>query len=170
VSSTHRSAEDLVVGDPFQSADHDHDACVADALAAAEALCERRNLRLTPLRRRVLELVWASHHPIGAYDILDRLGQERGRVAPPTVYRTLAFLAEHGLVHRIDTLNAFVGCARPGASHRAYFLICRRCRSAAEFEDERVADALGRFVARAGFHLEAETVELSGLCRRCRRA
>lgn len=170
MSSTHRAADVLPAGDPFQPVDHDHDACVADVLAAIEAVCDRRKLRLTPLRRRVLELVWASHHPVGAYDILDRLGQERGRVAPPTVYRTLGFLAEHGFVHRIDTLNAFVGCTRPGASHRAYFLICRVCRSAAEIDDNRIGEALARFAARASFDVEAETVELTGVCRRCREA
>src|SRR3954453_3718975 len=98
---------------PFQPKDHDHADCVAAALGAAERLCARRGARLTELRRRVLELIWRSHEPIGAYALLDRLGRERGRVAPPTVYRALEFLIAHGLVHRIASLNAFIGCVHP---------------------------------------------------------
>lgn len=156
------------VRDPFRPGGHDHDACIADALSAAGTLCESRGARLTPLRRRVLELVWESHKPAGAYDILERLGHERGRVAPPTVYRTLAFLTEHGLVHRIDTLNAFVGCTQPGERHKAYFLICRHCRGVAEIEDDGLARALAASAAHAGFKVEDETVELSGQCHACR--
>lgn len=155
-------------GDPFPGADHDHGACVEEALRAAGELCARRGVRLTPLRRRVLELVWDSHHPVGAYELLERLGRERARVAPPTVYRTLAFLAEHGLVHRIDTLNAFVGCVQPRASHRAHFLICRHCRGVAEIDDGALARALDDATDQAGFLLETATVELTGLCQRCR--
>ena len=89
---------------------HDHDHCVANALAAAEQVCATRGLKLTPLRRRVLELVWAGHGPVGAYDLLQALAEGDARaVQPPTVYRALEFLREAGLVHRIDTLNAFIG-------------------------------------------------------------
>ncbi len=152
----------------FTGTGHDHDRCVADAVAAAAALCHRRGVRLTELRRRVLELVWASHNPVGAYDILDRLGRERRRVAPPTVYRALEFLCAERLVHRIDSRNAFVGCAFPGAPHRAYFLICGRCGNAAEIDDRPLRSALDSLAARAGFLVEQETVELSGLCPQCR--
>ncbi len=152
---------------PFTETGHDHDKCVADALAAATALCEARGLRLTSLRRRVLELVWHSHEPVGAYAILDRLSRERGRVAPPTVYRALDFLVEHGLVHRIDSLNAFFGCVAPGAAHRAYFLICEACGSAAEIDDRALARALARCAEGAGFAVQKETVEIKGVCPTC---
>src|SRR5690606_10698879 len=89
---------------------HDHEQCVSDALAAAEQVCERSGARLTPVRRGVLGLVWQSHRPMGAYDLLDTLAREDDRrPAPPTVYRALDFLQEHGLVHRIASLNAFIG-------------------------------------------------------------
>ena len=82
-------------------APHNHDHCIVDALQRAEALCEQRNVRLTPIRRRVLELVWHSHAPIGAYAILDQLKTTDRSAAPPTVHRALDFLLEHGLVHRL---------------------------------------------------------------------
>jgi Fur family zinc uptake transcriptional regulator len=140
-------------GEPFPAGDHDHARCVVGAVAAAAALCNARGARLTELRRRVLEIVWASHSPVGAYDILELLRRERRRAAPPTVYRTLEFLCEHRLVHRIDTLNAFVGCTFPGAPHRPYFLLCSHCGTAAEIDDRELGRAVGR---------------LKGLCPHCR--
>jgi Fur family zinc uptake transcriptional regulator len=97
---------------------HDHEHCVEDALAAADKLCAEQGLRFTPLRRRVLELVWSSHKPVGAYALLDKLRSEDLGSAPPTVYRALDFLIEHGLIHRIERMNAFIGCSHPGETHR----------------------------------------------------
>ena len=154
----------------FPRSGHDHAQCISDALSAAASVCEHAGERLTPLRRRVLELVWSSHQPIGAYAVLDRLRQDGRSAAPPTVYRALEFLLEQGLVHRIESLNAFVGCAHPGDGHLVQFLICRKCGTAAEVEDRRVAEALGRSAAERGFALEARVVELSGLCEHCVRA
>ena len=152
---------------PFHAVDHDHDQCVDDAVRVATEFCQERGLRLTELRQRVLELVWASHRPIGAYDIMEQLRAERGRVAPPTVYRALDFLCAHRFVHRIDSQNAFVGCAYPGASHRAYFLICDSCGTAAEIDDQPLRTALDRLARQAGFELAQETVELTGVCPQC---
>ena len=104
---------------PLACLPHDHSQCVDSALADADALCARQGVRLTALRRRVLELVWQSHKPLGAYDILGTLSEEDGRrAAPPTVYRALDFLMENGLIHRIASLNAFIGCVRPEHSHQ----------------------------------------------------
>jgi Fur family zinc uptake transcriptional regulator len=157
----------LPVVDPFKSDAHDHGQCVNVAVAQATALCATRGSRLTDLRRRVLELVWRSHAPIGAYQILDQLAAVRGRVAPPTVYRALEFLRQEGLVHRIESLNAYVGCPSPSLPHEAYFFICRACGDAAEFEDRELTAALMRCVRRARFQVESSKVELSGLCARC---
>ena len=115
----------------------------------------------------MLELVWRSHAPIGAYQILDQLAAGRGRVAPPTVYRALEFLSREGLVHRIESLNAYVGCSSPTLPHEAYFFICRACGDAAEFDDDELTATLTRCVRRASFEVESSKVELSGLCARC---
>lgn len=160
-----RAAE---IADPFARPRHDHAACLAHAVAEAERVCAARGARLTAIRRRVLEIVWEGHGPLGAYDILERLSAERRRIAPPTVYRALDFLTDQGLVHRIESSNAFVGCAQPGAPHRAHFLICGRCGDAAELDDAQLRGALARVAERAGFAVERETVELKGLCPKCR--
>lgn len=152
----------------FPDPRHDHTACVAHALDAAEALCATRAERLTPIRRQVLEIVWRGHHPIGAYDILEAMQVAAARkVAPPTVYRALEFLQEQGFVHRIESLNAFVGCHDPGKPHAVQFMICRECRTAVEIHDPRIADALAAAADAAGFTAQERVVELSGLCRRC---
>ena len=87
---------------PFDGERHDHDLCIADALREAERLCARRGTRLTQLRKRVLALVWTSHSPVRAYDLLERLSREQGRTAPPTVYRALEFLLEQGQRPRVQ--------------------------------------------------------------------
>ena len=147
---------------PFRA--HDHGSCVEEALDRAAALCEQRGARLTAQRRQVLELVWRGHEPVGAYELLDRMG----RAAPPTVYRALDFLIEQGLVHRIESLNAYVGCDRPEAAHVSQFLICTDCGTTAEVEDDRLAGAVERRAAALGFMVERQTIEIRGKCPRCR--
>ena len=150
---------------------HDHSRCVHSALTEADAICARLGLRLTALRRRVLELVWQSHKPLGAYDILAVLSEQDGRrAAPPTVYRALDFLLENGLVHRIASLNAFIGCSHPEHSHQSQFLICRECHVAVELEQASISDAILASARTVGFTVEAQTVEVVGLCGNCRSA
>ena len=128
----------------------------------------RRGARLTELRRRVLELIWLSHEPVGAYALLERLARERGPVAPPTVYRALDFLIAHGLVHRLASRNAFIGCARPDRDHIGQFLVCSGCGVAAELDDRRIDAAIRDGAAAAGFAVEHPVVELAGRCPQCR--
>ena len=151
-------------------AEHGHDRCVAAALDAAERLCKARGARLTKLRRRVLELVWSSHRPVGAYDLLRRLSRERDGAAPPTVYRALDFLLDQGLIHRIESRNAFVGCADPTRHHAGQFLLCADCGVAAELDDPAINEAIARRAAALGFVVEDRTIELRGLCPQCREA
>lgn len=110
----------------FQCKQDDHQCCITEALTKAEQLCQQQNKRFTGIRRRVLELVWRQHKPIGAYQVLELMQQEN-RTAPPTVYRALDFLQQLGLVHRIESLNAYVGCSHPEQAHDGQFLICERC-------------------------------------------
>lgn len=146
---------------------HDHRACMADTLAAAEALARARGEKLTDLRRRVLEIVAGSHAPVGAYDVLAAMARGGARPAPPTVYRALDFLRAQGFVHRIDSLSAFVACFAPETAHRSHFLLCRQCGRAAEIDDPALDAALERAAKAAGFAKERETVEITGVCGEC---
>lgn len=141
---------------------------IAGMLDRAGRLCEQRGARLTELRRQVLALILDSHAPVGAYDLLDRLRASRSGAAPPTVYRALDFLQEHGLIHRIERLAAFVGCVEGHAhSHAAQFLICRRCGAVAELDDHELTRALTAAALRAGFSVTGATVEAEGVCGAC---
>jgi Fur family zinc uptake transcriptional regulator len=144
---------------------HDHHACVHDALGAAEAACADRKVQMTPVRRRVLEILLESHAALGAYDILARLDAEGLGSKPPVAYRALAFLTEQGFAHRIERLNAFVACAHPGATHDPAFMICRACGKVAEAE--AAAPALGQSARAAGFRIEQTVIEAEGLCPAC---
>jgi Fur family zinc uptake transcriptional regulator len=152
---------------PFIAAEHDHQDCIAEALRTAEALCLQRQRRFTAIRRRVLELVWRRHQPIGAYELLELL-QSDGRSAPPTVYRALDFLQQLGLVHRLASLNAYVGCAQPGEPHDGQFLICEACQSLAELDAPTITSAIAESAAHSGFEPRRHTVEIMGLCPNCR--
>lgn len=153
---------------PFPSADHDHRVCVRQAMKQAESYCGDQGLRLTELRHRVLELIWANHQPVGAYHLLELLNGEGRKAAPPTVYRSLDFLLEHGLVHRISSLNAFVGCSHPGSNHEAQFFICEACGQAAEINASQIESAIERDAERIGFTVEKRTIEVAGVCARCK--
>ena len=151
----------------FPKPQHDHRHCAADALRTAEDLCRARKSRLTEIRKQVLKTVWSSHTPIGAYDILSRLNARGGKAAPMAVYRALDFLMENGLVHRIASLNAFVGCAHPGEPHAGHFLICRDCGNVAELDNSDVKRAITKAVAARGFTIDSEVIEISGRCPHC---
>ena len=144
----------------FPAPDHDHDRCSADALAHAEALCVKRGERLTPMRRHVLEVLAASHKPLGAYEIIERLEPKGPRPAPITVYRALEFLMANGLVHRIESRNAFLACAHDhDAAAMVAFLICERCGSVGEIPAAPVAQSLSTAARASGFAPKLSVVE-----------
>jgi Fur family transcriptional regulator, zinc uptake regulator len=152
----------------FPSPDHDHQRCATTAIAHAEALCAARAQRLTPMRRHVLEALLASHKPLGAYEIIDRLA-DQNRPAPITIYRALEFLRENGLVHRIESRNAFVACVHNhGSDDLVVFLICERCGAVGEAPGGAAAEALKTSSRAAGFSPKSPLIEIAGICSHCR--
>lgn len=144
---------------------HQHDAQgFVDDVAAA---CTSRDLRLTPLRRNVLELIAAARTPVKAYDLLDQLREQHANAAPPTVYRSLDFLLENGFIHKLESINAYVSCHHPAEDHQVPFLICDRCDSAVEVCDERVATLIEAQARALGFRAQAQTLEVHGVCKSC---
>ena len=152
----------------FHAPDHDHQRCTADALAHAEALCAQRSQRLTPIRRQVLEVLLGSHKPLGAYEIMDRAAADGARPAPITIYRALDFLRDNGLVHRIESRNAFVACvSNHAAGELVVFLICEHCGAVGEAASAAVADQLKSAARAAGFAPKTPVIEISGVCAHC---
>lgn len=146
---------------------HNHDTCSSEVLARADYLAAKANVRLTPVRRRVLEILLESHQAMGAYDVLKRLAAEGFGNQPPVAYRALEFLADQGLVHRIRRLNAFAACMHPGQDHAPAFLICRNCNAVAEAAAVPVRQSLDQAAALMGFAVERTTIEALGLCPAC---
>jgi len=132
-----------------------------------EAYCQKEGLRLTPIRRRVLELIVVADQPIKAYDLLDQLKAEHPGAAPPTIYRALDFLLAHHFIHRIETLNAFVSCVHPEHPHEGQFLICNRCHQVVEIEDEVLNERLSQAAQSEGFTPSHQVLEIYGCCDDC---
>lgn len=147
--------------------DHDHATCVAERIAVAEDYCAEERLRLTPVRRRVLEILLEGHKAFGAYEILDQLTEEGFGSQPPVAYRALDFLIKHGLVHKVERLNAYVACLHPGQRHFPAFMICRICDSVAEATSAPSKGLLGAIARDAGFQIEQTVVEAIGICPAC---
>jgi Fur family transcriptional regulator, zinc uptake regulator len=153
----------------FPAPDHDHKRCTSAAIAHAEARCAARAQRLTPIRRHVLETLLASHNPLGAYEIIERMADKKARPAPITVYRALDFLRANGLVHRIESRNAFVACVhKHGGDDLIVFLICERCGAVGESPADAVAQALKASSRAAGFSPKSPLIEIVGICSHCR--
>jgi Fur family zinc uptake transcriptional regulator len=169
--SAAKSADSATV---FPSPGHDHDRCSSDAMAVAEAVCEERGQRLTAIRRKVLAVLLSSHKPLGAYEIIDRLatkgpGRTGPRPAPITAYRALEFLRENGLVHRIESRNAFIACVHNHvAGEFVVFLICETCGAVGEASSADVAATLTTAARSAGFTPKSPVLEITGVCVHCR--
>ncbi|MCH2190479.1 MAG: transcriptional repressor [Gammaproteobacteria bacterium] len=151
---------------PFHG-DHDHSHCQAQAIESAIEECNRKGLRLTKLRQQVLEIIWTSHCPIGAYDVLQKLQEAGHKPAPPTAYRALDFLVSASLIHRIESLNAYIGCPSPGGQHQCQFYICSECHTVAETNNVNVSEALQTAADEIGFHSTAPVIEIHGVCKDC---
>ena len=159
--------------DPNDSADlfgttpHNHSRCQSEALITAEKICRDQGARLTPLRRQVLTLVWNAHTPVKAYDLLNQLKPAHPNAAPTTIYRALDFLLELRLIHRLQSLNAFIGCGLAGDRHQGQFLICRVCGGVAELPVSQRNNQIDKRAQQLGFLIEQETIEITGVCLSC---
>ena len=146
---------------------HDHSSCINDCVASADTYCKAEGLQLTPVRRRVLEILLQQHQSLGAYEILDHLREEGLGSQPPVAYRALDFLVKHGFVHKIERLNAFIACTHPGESPAPVFMICRLCSAVAETHTDLSQGQLGQLAQDVGFAIERTVVEVEGLCPKC---
>ncbi len=139
-----------------------------ERIALAASICASRGVKLTTLRRQILQLLWDRARPTGAYELIETLkGLTDRQIGPPTVYRALGFLMTQGLVSKIESKNAYVPCAHPERSHVCLFFICNHCGASLELEDERLADLIAESAALLGFRTARPLVEVDGLCAKC---
>lgn len=142
-------------------------AFVAKHLTLAEQVCEKQGQRLTDARREVLTLLLRQGSSMKAYELLEVLRATHPQIAPTTVYRPLQFLVELGLVHRIDSLNAYIACTHDDADDHDFLLVCPRCASVNEIDDKKVNKALAKYLEQSGFVAQHNSVEISAVCRDC---
>lgn len=144
-----------------------HTHCIDTAIDKAEVLCRKNDLRFTEIRRTVLRLIWANHEPAKAYDILDQLKNEHMPAKPPTVYRALDFLLENHFVHKLSSLNAYIGCPHPGEHSQCYFLICNKCNKVQECCNQVLTEAVIYTTHTQHFKPKHTTLEIQGICQQC---
>jgi Fur family zinc uptake transcriptional regulator len=153
---------------PFHG-EHDHSHCQTQALEAALLECQKQGLKLTKIRQQVLEIIWTQHNPIGAYDVLQKLQEAGHKPAPPTAYRALEFLVSAKLIHRIESLNAYIGCPSPNATHQCQFYICTSCGHTAEVNNALISEALTNSAKELGFECTQPVIEVHGVCQDCQK-
>jgi Fur family zinc uptake transcriptional regulator len=142
---------------------------IATQIAEAERSCAAAGETLTPLRRRVLELLLESEGPAKAYDLLPLIDADK-QAKPPTIYRALDFLVRMGLAHRIESLNAFIACGVGACARSTIFLICEKCGGAEEFDAGHALVDLTDAAKKDGFAIHRTMIEASGLCSSCQAA
>ena len=151
----------------FLDPHHDHSHCTSDLIARAERTCERRGSKLTGQRRDILSCVAQGHSAVGAYDIIERMAEKGARPAPITVYRALDFLLAHGLVHKIESRNAFVACSHSHEGQPAALLICETCGIVAELDAPEIFERINEKAAAQNFTPNHTLIEMSGICSAC---
>jgi Fur family zinc uptake transcriptional regulator len=147
---------------------HNHDTCRNKAVQTADRLCTERGVQLTPIRLKVLELIWQSHRAVKAYDLLDQMKPIQQSAKPATIYRALDFLLEQGFIHRVESLNAFIGCGCSDKQHEQLLLICGNCNEVEERPGEFVMAAVAQEVKQAGFTVHRKAIEIQGICHHCK--
>ena len=147
---------------------HNQERCLDAAIISAKKLCAEKNTKLSSMRESVLILLWQEHKPMGAYDILNGIAKTTDKsIAPPTIYRALEFLLEMGLIHRIASLNAYIGCPFPNSVHSNLFMVCNQCGSTAEIADSGLNKILNSLCTNTDFSMETQYVEIKGRCPQC---
>lgn len=156
---------------PVAFSEHDHGQCRTAVMDHVAFVCAARGLRLTPVRRRTLEILLESHRAIGAYELLKRLDADGLGSQPPVAYRALEFLVNNGFAHKVESLNAFVACVDPAthaeADQSAAFLICRDCGTVGESITPKHAQSVSEAASSTGFSIENALVEAEGTCQNC---
>ena len=150
------------------TSNHKHSDCVKSIIEKAEQVCDKNSLKLTPIRRKVLEVIIANHKPTKAYDILTKLKDSGFSDKPPTVYRALDFLIENKIVHKLNTLNAYIACFSDKIEEICYFLICEKCQNIEEIRDKKLVKTLANIGKDKKADIKSVCLEIGFRCEECR--
>lgn len=156
---------------------------VARRLNLAKLQCQQEGVRFTVLRQQIYQLILEADKPVGAYDLITELQKIRTEdallseqhtktgpsknVAPPTIYRSLDFLLDQGLIHQLASINAYIPCCHPRLQHTAAFLICTNCQGVQECSSLPVQEMMTFASNDVGFKVAHSVIELQGVCQTC---
>ena len=143
---------------------------VKQSVDQATAIFAEKNLRFTDLRRKVFEEIASTQASVGAYEVLDRLAKKGTRLAPISIYRALDALLEAGVVHRLESKNAYFACRqlhRPRTGRRSMFLSCEKCGTVQEVDGDDIFHAIDAAAQGAKFEPRVRFAEVSGTCHEC---
>lgn len=147
---------------------NNHNLCISTALIKVEALCIDKKIKFTDLRKRIFKLIWESHVPLKAYDLLEKLKIDEKSAKPITVYRILDIFLENKIIHKIQSQNTYLGCSHPGEDHNCYFLICKKCNKVEEGCQNDLLENIYSNLAKNEFNTEHITLEILGVCKNCK--
>ncbi len=136
-------------------------------LEQARLLCQNKGVRFTAVREQVFSLLANANGSMGAYDLLTQLQKTDAKAKPPTIYRALDFLLEHGFVHKVESQNAYVLCSHFAEHHKAQLLICDQCGDVQEINSTAISKALISAAKKANFQIVEPTIEAHGVCEKC---
>lgn len=151
----------------FGCTENIHQNCINTALEKAEIICKEKSQKLTPLRKKILTMIWESHTPSKAYDLLYRLQQEDLSAKPPTIYRTLDFLQENNLIYKVHRLNAYIGSKYSDVYAPYFLLICTKCNEIKETTYPGYNTVLETITQNESFHVMHKILEMEGICHKC---
>jgi Fur family zinc uptake transcriptional regulator len=125
---------------------------------------------LTKNQSLVFNALARADGPLSAYTILDQLRGDGFR-APLQVYRALDKLLDYGMIHRLESINAFVACSHPHSHSHSHgmiaFAICEKCGQVSEFSDDVITARVREWTSSSGFKQSKTTIEIRGVCASC---
>lgn len=127
------------------------------------------DIKITPLRKEILNIVLSSKIPLSAYEILHKLRKKRPKAEPPTVYRVLDYLTSHQLIHRIDSSNKYMGCSQVEnpTEHQGILFSCKKCLNSFEFTDAALLLYIKNFCKKNHLLMDSSLIEVKGACKKC---
>jgi Fur family zinc uptake transcriptional regulator len=152
----------------FPAPEHNHSSCLAEARERARRAFAAKGLRMTELRARVFDEIASSHHAVGAYGVLERMAGQGMRVAPISIYRAIDALLRAGVIHRLESKNAFFACHASHAAGRGQLVLaCEQCGRVAEVSGAAVFEAIASAAQRVRFTPVHAVTEVMGRCNDC---
>jgi Fur family zinc uptake transcriptional regulator len=133
-------------------------------------LLQDGDLKITDLRKDILDIILSAKKPLSAYDILDLLKSKRANAKPPTVYRVIEYFVDKKIIHRVETTNKFVCCSQLDnfkTKYHGILFLCQKCGNSFEVMDDDFLTALKIFSKKHLFAVNESLVEIKGVCEKC---